>query len=312
MTWIEAITNHLDMCKRLFHSDPLSPDPGPRSVIRGSDQVGFFRIFRKGLRINRQVGAFETFNRIDDYKGWHGTNWLSDLWYIIDISWYISHDILRICVYIYIYREILLNIKVPIKYTDLRLSDAAKPPRPSLMRIAQMTTSSALSRVSWQIPNETEILRGRWCRVWWYQTHHFKRDIMMIWRGCDQTLISLQNLYKHEWQWTCHFSWGQCVGTTEMKAQNKRRLLYQVVGFSIFLFTAFLGHDCPWLILQGCHKKTPTSNTFFGLGNWYGPRNSQCIVVLNMTWPVTVTAWWSNLSAFSAHWLSLPPEDRSL
>lgn len=64
MTWIQAITNHLDMCKRLFHSDPLSPDPGPRSVIRGSDQVGFFRIFRKGLRINRQVGAFETFNKI--------------------------------------------------------------------------------------------------------------------------------------------------------------------------------------------------------------------------------------------------------
>jgi len=131
------------------------------------------------------------------------------------------------------------------------------------MRIAQMTTSSALSRVSWQIPNETEILRGRWCRVWWYQGHHFKGDIMMIWRGCDQTLISLQNLYKHEWQRTCPFLWGQCMGTTEMKAQNKRRLLYQVVGFSIFLFTAFLGHDCPWLIFQGCKKNTNEQHFFW-------------------------------------------------
>ena len=101
MTWVEAITNHLDMCKRLFHSDPLSPEPGPRSLIRGSDQVGFFRIFRKGLRINRQVGAFETFNRIDDYKGWHGTNWVSDSWYIIDVS------VMTYYVYVPIYIDIV-------------------------------------------------------------------------------------------------------------------------------------------------------------------------------------------------------------
>ena len=92
-----------------------------------------------------------------------------DMGVAVRLIMYCGHtrnDILyiAICDYMCMWTHICKNIKVPMNCTDLRLSDVAKPPRrPSLMRIAQMTTSSALSRVSWQtwqIPNETQILRG--------------------------------------------------------------------------------------------------------------------------------------------------------